>query len=245
MTRNKAFWEQKTLAELNQAEWEALCDGCGYCCLLKLEDEDDGSIYTTNVACRLLDTATCRCRDYPNRRKRVASCLVLQKEKTGIFNLLPDTCAYRCLHEGRSLPAWHPLISGTQDTVKQAGISVCGYAVSEQYIHPDQLQDHVIHRLRQAPDGVSGVKGWVVYILQCSDGSFYTGMTNDVERRLQEHNHGHKAARYTRGRRPVKLVYQQECGTRAEAARTEYRIRNLARSRKLQLISGYLSTVIN
>ena len=148
MKPDKEFWRSKALAEMNPQEWESLCDGCGYCCLVKLEDEDDGMVYTTNVACRLLDTGTCRCRDYPNRQVEVASCLVLAADKPALFELLPETCAYRCLHEGRELPAWHPLLSHDSMTVKAAGVAVCGYAISEEYIHPEQLQDHVIHRLR-------------------------------------------------------------------------------------------------
>lgn len=133
---------------MNDQEWELLCDSCGYCCLVKLEDEDDNAIYTTNVACRLLDTQTCRCMDYVERQTRVSACLVLRPDKPELFNLLPETCAYRCLNEGRELPAWHPLLSGESNSVSKAGVAVCSYAVSEEFIHPDQLQDHVIHRLR-------------------------------------------------------------------------------------------------
>lgn len=133
---------------MSQDEWESLCDGCGYCCLVKLEDEDNGRVYTTNVACRLLDTATCRCLDYPQRQKLVPCCLVLSADSVELFSLLPETCAYRRLHEGKALPAWHPLLCGDRIAVQQAGVMVCKYAVSEDYVHPDQLQDHVIHRLR-------------------------------------------------------------------------------------------------
>ena len=142
------FWENKALAKMSQAEWESLCDGCGYCCLVKLEDEDDKLVYTTNVACRLLDTSSCRCRDYANRQTEVSTCLVLSLDKPEQFSLLPESCAYRCLFENRALPAWHPLISRDRDSVRQAGKSVCDYAVSEEYIHPEQLQDHIIHRLK-------------------------------------------------------------------------------------------------
>lgn len=148
MKYKDAFWKKKTLAEMNTQEWESLCDGCGYCCLVKLEDEEDGAVYATNVSCRLLDTETCQCKDYPDRQARVASCLVLTVDKPAQFSLLPETCAYRRLHEGDGLPDWHPLLSHDRKTMKEAGISVCEYAVSEDYIHPEQLQDHVIHRLR-------------------------------------------------------------------------------------------------
>lgn len=148
MKSRDAFWKKKTLSEMNTQEWESLCDGCGYCCLVKLEDEEDGAVYATNVSCRLLDTETCRCMDYTDRQARVASCLVLEADKPAQFSLLPETCAYRRLHEGDGLPDWHPLLSHDRKAVKEAGISVCGYAVSEDYIHPEQLQEHVIHRLR-------------------------------------------------------------------------------------------------
>ena len=148
MNSEAAFWRTKTLAEMNPQEWESLCDHCGYCCLVKLEDEDDGAVYSTNVSCRLLDTRTCRCRDYPNRQTRVTNCLVLGVDKPALFDLLPETCAYRCLHEGRELPDWHPLVSHDSIAAKAAGVSVCEYAISEEYIHPEQLQEHIIHRLR-------------------------------------------------------------------------------------------------
>ena len=133
---------------MNKQEWESLCDGCGYCCLVKLEDEDDGHIYTTNVACRLLDTETCHCSNYTNRQSIVKTCLVLSSDSPEQFMLLPKTCAYRLLYEDKTLPSWHPLITGNPQTVRQAGVSVCEYAVSEEYVHPEQLQDHVIHRLK-------------------------------------------------------------------------------------------------
>lgn len=133
---------------MSKEEWESLCDGCGYCCLVKLEDEDDARIYTTNVACRLLDTETCRCKDYPNRQKEVKTCMVLDAGSVEKFSLLPETCAYRCLFESRPLPEWHPLISMDKNSVSLHGISVCDYAVSEEYVHPEQLQDHIIHLLK-------------------------------------------------------------------------------------------------
>ena len=148
MNSELEFWKTKTLAEMNPAEWESLCDGCGYCCLVKLEDEKDGAIYTTNVSCRLLDTRTCQCLDYPCRQEKIPTCLILSVDVPEQFNLLPDTCAYRRLYDGHELMDWHPLISGDRNTVKQADVLVCEYAISEEYIHPDQLQDHVIHRLR-------------------------------------------------------------------------------------------------
>lgn len=148
MKSKEDFWRTKTLLEMSAEEWELLCDGCGYCCLVKLEDEEDNTVYTTNVSCQLLDTETCQCKDYPNRQARVARCLVLGNDKPEQFSLLPETCAYRRLHEGSELPDWHPLLSHDKKTVQKAGVSVCEYAISEDYIHPEQLQDHVIHQLR-------------------------------------------------------------------------------------------------
>jgi uncharacterized cysteine cluster protein YcgN (CxxCxxCC family) len=138
------FWWDKGLTEFSADEWEALCDGCGRCCLLKLEDEDTGEVYFTNVACRMLDLHTCRCRDYARRAECVPDCLVLRPFSPELFAQLPSTCAYRLLAQGQPLPAWHPLISGETDSVHHAGISVRGKVVSEEYIHPEQLPEHLI-----------------------------------------------------------------------------------------------------
>ncbi|MGE3298416.1 MAG: YcgN family cysteine cluster protein [Porticoccaceae bacterium] len=139
-----SFWEDKTLAELDAGEWEALCDGCGRCCLLKLEDADSGEIAYTGIACRLLDIRRCRCRDYARRQRRVPDCLMLNAVTVPATGWLPDTCAYRLRAEGKPLPAWHPLISGNPDSVHAAGISVRDRVVSEAFVHPDALADHVV-----------------------------------------------------------------------------------------------------
>ncbi len=125
------FWKRKSLAEMSSAEWESLCDGCALCCLQKLEDEDTGEIFFTDVACKLLDLNSCRCRDYPARAKKVANCLVLSVENPQAFAWLPATCAYRLLADGGDLPEWHPLLTGDPDSVHEAGISVMGKVVSE------------------------------------------------------------------------------------------------------------------
>jgi uncharacterized cysteine cluster protein YcgN (CxxCxxCC family) len=138
------FWQRKPLVDLTPAEWEALCDGCGRCCLHKLEDEDTGELYFTNVACRLLDLRTCRCREYARRVELIPDCLILSPSNLELFKQLPSTCAYRLLAEGRPLPDWHPLITGDVDSVHSAGISVRGKVVSEEYIHPEQLPEHMI-----------------------------------------------------------------------------------------------------
>lgn len=135
------FWELP-LDRLSKPEWEALCDGCGQCCLHKCEDEDTGAIYPTNVACRLLDISTGRCGDYANRKKLVPDCLKLTPRGVLTIEWLPATCAYRLRADGDPLPDWHYLISGDREAVHAAGASVRGKAISELVAGP--LEQHVI-----------------------------------------------------------------------------------------------------
>ena len=139
------FWETTPLDKLNRAEWEAVCDGCGKCCLNKLEDEDTGEVALTCVACRLLDDQSCRCAQYPIRHQFVPECIVLTP-KTLIDNMywLPLTCGYRLLYEGRPLYDWHPLISGDAETVHKAGVSVRGMTIPEFEVDEDDWEDHII-----------------------------------------------------------------------------------------------------
>jgi uncharacterized protein len=145
MSDDLPFWKSKTLAEMSDAEWESLCDGCGRCCLVKLEDEDDGRIYFTDIGCRLLDGDTCRCRDYPNRSARVDDCVRLSPKNLGELNWLPPTCAYRLLANGRDLYWWHPLVSGDPETVHAAGVSVrARVSRDEDSLPEDKLADHIV-----------------------------------------------------------------------------------------------------
>lgn len=136
------FWQTKALHEMTGAEWESLCDGCGRCCLNKLEDEDTGEIKYTDVACRLLDLESCRCTSYEDRQRFVPDCRRLTPQNVGTIPWLPQTCAYRLLAEGKDLEWWHPLVSGDPNTVIEAGISVKGRIVSER--DTDDLEGHVV-----------------------------------------------------------------------------------------------------
>jgi uncharacterized cysteine cluster protein YcgN (CxxCxxCC family) len=138
------FWRVKRLDEMTTAEWESLCDGCGRCCLNKLEDIETGEISWTHVACRLLDDETCRCRDYPNRFRKVADCLALTPENVPGLGWLPPTCAYRLVDEGRDLYWWHHLVSGDRATVHQAGISVRERTISEADVPAQDLEEHIV-----------------------------------------------------------------------------------------------------
>jgi uncharacterized protein len=136
------FWETKPYQALSAAEWEALCDGCGRCCLEKLENKKTGKVYFTVVACPLLDLTSCRCTVYTTRFQQMPGCLQLTP-KNLFGRWLPSTCAYRLLREGKKLPEWHPLITGDPETVHTAGISVRNFAVSGEAVHPDQLEDFI------------------------------------------------------------------------------------------------------
>lgn len=144
---DKPFWMRKPLEKMTPAEWEALCDGCARCCLLKLEDEDTREVYYTSVVCRLLDTDTCRCKDYNHRMQEVPTCVMLSPERVRRFKWLPKTCAYRLLAEGKNLPGWHPLVSGNPQTVHWAGISVRDRIISEEEIDIQKLEDYIIENL--------------------------------------------------------------------------------------------------
>ena len=137
------FWKKKSLSQMSEREWEALCDGCARCCLLKLEDVDTRKIAYTDIACKLLDSGTCRCTDYKNRQHTVPDCITLSTKNVKSLNWMPTTCAYRLIAEEKKLEWWHPLVSGDPNTVHQAGISVRGRVIPEQ--RGDDPEDRIIN----------------------------------------------------------------------------------------------------
>jgi uncharacterized cysteine cluster protein YcgN (CxxCxxCC family) len=146
----KQFWKHKTLEQLSAGEWESLCDGCGKCCLAKLEDEDTGDIHWTSVGCRLFDSRSCRCSDYEGRLDKVRDCVRLTPQQVRTLSWLPTTCAYRLVAEDRDLYWWHHLVSGSRDTIHEAGMSMRGrISALEQDIA--QVEDYFDHMLDSEP----------------------------------------------------------------------------------------------
>jgi uncharacterized cysteine cluster protein YcgN (CxxCxxCC family) len=142
------FWKTKSLAQMTVEEWESLCDGCGKCCLSKIEDEDSGEIHYTSVACRLFDEGSCRCTDYPNRSVQVPDCVTLTVENVPIISWLPSTCAYRLVQEGRDLYPWHHLVCGDRDAVHTQNVSIRGKvtAIETELVEPEDYFDHILDR---------------------------------------------------------------------------------------------------
>ena len=140
----KPVWETKTLMEMNPSQWELLCDGCGICCLEKLQDVETGAVEYTAVACRYLDTSKCRCRVYENRLKVNRNCVQITVDTLPQLGWLPGSCAYRRLAEGKKLMRWHPLISGDPESVHTCGISVRDRVISAAYVHPRDIQAYSI-----------------------------------------------------------------------------------------------------
>ncbi len=142
---SERFWETKSLAEMNREEWESLCDGCARCCLLKLEDEDTNELFYTSVVCRYLDREQCSCNIYSERTTLVPDCLELDTSIIQHLNWMPNSCAYRLLGEGKPLPEWHPLVSGTKKSVQDAGITVTNFAISEDEVASiEDLENYII-----------------------------------------------------------------------------------------------------
>jgi uncharacterized cysteine cluster protein YcgN (CxxCxxCC family) len=141
----KPWWNQKPLSALDPREWEALCDGCAKCCLHKLEDADTGEVFYTRIRCRYLDERSCRCTDYGRRNILMPNCIHLSPEEMDQLSWLPSTCAYRLRAEGRPLPAWHYLESGSRDSVHEAGRSIRGRVLSDEHVHLDGFDEHIVH----------------------------------------------------------------------------------------------------
>ncbi|VGO21528.1 YcgN family cysteine cluster protein [Pontiella sulfatireligans] len=140
----KPFWEAKKLHELDQNEWEALCDGCAKCCVHKLEVEETGKVHYTCVACRMLDINTCRCMNYENRHELVPDCAMLSAGKPEYFEWMPETCAYRLMHEGQPLPEWHPLITGDPRSVHEHGASARKKLIPEFLADEAHLEKYIV-----------------------------------------------------------------------------------------------------
>ncbi|MBE9540167.1 MAG: YcgN family cysteine cluster protein [Proteobacteria bacterium] len=138
------WWNTKTLAQLSPQEWEALCDGCAKCCLHKLEDEDSGEVFYTKVRCRYLDEEACRCTDYAHRSVLVPNCIALDRDNVEGLDWLPSSCAYRLRANNQPLPQWHPLVSGNKSSVHDACISIRGRSISDEYVHPDGYDEHIV-----------------------------------------------------------------------------------------------------
>lgn len=138
------FWQTKTLAEMSRTEWESLCDGCGLCCRLKIEDEDSGDIAITNIVCQYLDQEKCQCQVYQERKTLVPECMVLSPKNLEDCYFAPATCAYRLLAEKKPLPEWHPLLTGSRQAMQDAGIPVTGKVVSELGVHDEQVVEHIV-----------------------------------------------------------------------------------------------------
>lgn len=138
------FWQEKTLESMSTAEWELLCDGCGKCCLVKLEDRESGEIFHTNVTCKLLDIHNCSCTQYSARHAFVNDCISLTRENIGTLSWLPESCAYRLLEQGRPLPSWHHLVSGNRESVHSYGASLRGWVISELDVQEEDIEERII-----------------------------------------------------------------------------------------------------
>ena len=139
----KPFWKSTPLTEMSKEQWESLCDGCGKCCCIRLEDEDNGAIYITDVVCKLFDSQSCQCTDYKNRSIKVPDCVTLTPDNVDKLNWMPQTCAYRLIANGEDLPPWHHLVSGSKETIHDAGMSVQNAVISELAVdeedHPHRI----------------------------------------------------------------------------------------------------------
>jgi uncharacterized protein len=145
------FWKTKTLKEMTPTEWESLCDGCAKCCLVKLEDEETKELFFTGLHCKLLDGTTCRCSDYPNRKKYVPVCVKLTPEIVETVDWLPESCAYRLVHEGKDLHDWHHLVCGDREEIHRRGWSARGKTVTEEGVDDEDAINYVIDWFHAPP----------------------------------------------------------------------------------------------
>lgn len=138
------FWKTKSMQDMSKAEWELLCDGCGKCCCIRMEDEETEAIYVTDVACKLFNPSTCQCTDYPNRSLKVPDCVTLTPDNAGALRWMPQTCAYRLIADGKELYDWHHLVSGSRDTIHEVGMSVQDAVYSEADVPEDEQHRHIV-----------------------------------------------------------------------------------------------------
>ena len=143
-TPDAPFWKTKNMAKMSQSEWESLCDSCGKCCCIRLEDEDTGQVYITDVACKLFNPSTCRCGDYANRSKIVSDCVTLSPVNVSQLHWMPQTCAYRLVSEGKDLPEYHHLVSGSRETIHEVGMSVQNDVTSEELVSEDEIPTRIV-----------------------------------------------------------------------------------------------------
>jgi len=143
----KPFWETKPLENMTTQEWESLCDGCAQCCLHKLEDEDTGEIFVTQIVCDLLNLETCQCTAYGERSELVPTCITMKPQDVKTISWMPQSCAYRLLSENKPLSSWHPLVSGQKKSVITAGVSVKSRAISEKDVAEENWPDYIIEQI--------------------------------------------------------------------------------------------------
>ena len=139
------FWETKNLIDMNENEWESLCDKCGKCCVIKLEDFDTQQVHYTNVSCKLLCEKSASCKDYENRKSIVPDCIILSPDNLKDLKWMPETCAYKLLNEGKNLPYWHPLLSGNDKDIVNSGNSVKNRVTNENKIKIKDLPDYIFN----------------------------------------------------------------------------------------------------
>jgi len=159
LPKSDPFWRTTPLEQMTAEQWESLCDGCGRCCLVKLEDEETGRIFATDVGCRLFDAGTCRCHNYTNRSREVPDCVTLTPKDVRELPWLPPTCGYRLVAEGRDLPWWHPLVSGDPETVVAAGVSVRGRVhANEDELPEEEVAERIVNWPLRWPRGAKPSK---------------------------------------------------------------------------------------